>query len=300
MSDYTSYYQKKYVLLELLKATLPAFREIALLPYKEKFIDEDGKERIRTIGVDGLGKGAVMRNINARNLTYLLKNFEVYHFFQKAYKIYFSLATFSEYPTFTFNFQLRKEQQREWAKTLMENPERYLVAYDFAVDIDGKDLEKGLKQAKTVRDILDSFGIPYYLNSSGGKLGGFHFRIPYKFFEDKITPVDMIRATYIINREFEEVENLPDCDTSIFDLRRIFKIPFSLVYGANEKWNVCLPMKGADLDNYSPDQIEVSNVLRNVPIKNRGIILNNADGEHDFKGFLEQYYYEPLASGTYD
>ena len=94
-SLYTRFYSKKYVLLELLKATLPAYREIAILPYKEKYIDEvDGKEKIRTIGVDGLGKGATIRNINARNLTHLLKNFEVYHFFTKAYKIYFSLVLF--------------------------------------------------------------------------------------------------------------------------------------------------------------------------------------------------------------
>lgn len=295
LQQYQHWYNRTFVKLEVVK--LLANKETALLDYKKS--KGKGADIFNILQEAGFKKGACIRNINAGFLDILEKNLMRYGFYDNAYRLYYSLATFKQhkYPQFSFSPRTRREEQKSFVKEFTENPMEFMAGYDFALEIDSVDFGEGYKQAKRAKEIFDDFKLPYSLKPSGGKLGGFHFRIDYKHFQKHFSPFEMIFFTFVVNKEIKELENLPDIDTSIFDARRIWKCDYSLVFGANCQWNVCLPLSDYQFKSL-PIDISPLNVLKEVKIKERGI-LERESNQSAIKRFIDEWYLPALETNEY-
>jgi len=282
INQFKEYYSKTYIKLEIVK--LLKFKELALLPHKEK-IPEFSK------------KAYAVRNLTAGSLDFLNQNYSAYDISNRPYRMYLSLATFkqSEQPVFTYHPTKRKEQQKKFIKNFMLNPNNYVESYDFAIDLDEEKFKDGYKQATKIKNIFDEYNLPYILKPSGGKDGGFHFRIQGQHFSREITtPTQMVKLTYWINKELADIEYLPAIDLSLFDIRRIFGCPYSLRYN-KAGWRVSLPLTDKQFENYTPEDIELTNVMKNVVMKNRGLCIHNQGKTPKIKEFVKEYYYPDTA-----
>jgi len=212
-------------------------------------------------------------------------------FFQKKiYNMYYSMAEYKEgIPIEVSTFNLRDRDLEKW------NAEHYknIIGYDFFIDVDSPDfenLEICFRQTKIICKYLDSIRFPYYLRFSGK---GFHIVTPYKYFkvyddfnsdiDDVFNPNydDNIYKLYreialSIKYRFTEM-----IDTTIYDSRRVLKIPFSLaIY--KDKTKICCPFsmkydiqwieQVCDFNNYEL----FFNFLKSGNFRD---ILNNPDGD---------------------
>ncbi len=280
IEQHNEYYKKSYILLEIIKAAQG--REMSVLPYKNK---EETPE------LDEFKKGVPIRNITAWSLEALSSNFSAFQFYKKAYKLYISLATFQKgtLPLFSFNFKARKQQQKEFIGNFIENPKDYLAGYDFAIDLDCKEFKEGYENAKKIKEVMDEYQLPYTINPSGGKEGGWHIRIPYKHFESLIAPIDMPKFSFKATTNIEDVDMVQGQDKSLYDLRRIFKSPMSLVLGdKNKKWNVCMPLTDQELENYNPKQIQLPTDSGRLKYKDK-VLCERKFNLNGMKDFIRDY-----------
>lgn len=114
------WYSKTFVLMEICK--LAKNRELSFLP------TDDSPNRVRCV--------------NASFVDILKKNFEGFHFMQRNFNLYYSLAHLkNNWGMFSFAPETRKLQQAEFTK----NFNNYFVGYDLGIDLDGnKDDNKDL------------------------------------------------------------------------------------------------------------------------------------------------------------
>jgi hypothetical protein len=233
-------------------------RECAMLPYAGEVPD--------------FKRGYAVRNLHCKSVVFLKKTFEAFKFYDHAMKFYSSLASYKFLPNFSYAFRVRAEEQKVWAESIIKNPSACVYGYDWLFDIDSKIFEEGHKQATILFDILKERKIPFFIMSSSGKNGGFHIRVRWENLQAAGFPWDrMIRFNYLISKNLKENYGVKDLDCSIFDLRRIARMPYSIGFGENSHWNVCLPLNEEEFRNLSPDYNEVQNVWDTIQIKFRGL-----------------------------
>ena len=249
---YNFWYKQNYILLEIVKQ---------LRGRETCFYDAQAKR--------------MWRCIKAHSLHYLQQNFKSFMFFKKRYKLYHSLAYLENMPVFSFNAMERKKQQEIFIQTF----KNYAKGYDFALDIDG---EKGkpvtkrskvYKEAKKVKEELDSYELPIVLKFSGSK--GFHFSIPYYYMPNwKFS--HLVEVCKKVAHNLKVILNLDCLDDSIYDDRRIFKVAYSLDTGHTDKFNyVVLPLSDEQFEDFDIEMCRADNVLKNIKIKNRGLLIRN-------------------------
>src|SRR6056297_1732686 len=94
--------------------------------------------------VSFLSKKKATRCIKAHAVKYLLKNMAVYNFTKEPQNIYYSLANLNCMPMFSYAWDKRKKQQKEFN----EDFKNYVSSIDIGFDFDNHDKnKKGLKQA---------------------------------------------------------------------------------------------------------------------------------------------------------
>ena len=84
--------------------------------------------------------------------------------------------------------------------------------------------------------------------------------------------IDIMELLVTLNNvvyNLKGVCNLETLDTSIVDLKRICKVPYSVVGDGS----VCLPLSDEQIANFKPEMISMKSVLKKVMIKNRGLLL---------------------------
>lgn len=161
------WYGKLFVLLEICK--LAKNRELSFLPA------DDSPNRVRCI--------------NSSFVDILKKNFEGFHFIQRNFNLYYSLAHLKNMPMFSFAPEKRKEQQAEFTR----NFNNYFVGYDLGIDLDGNmDDNKHLIYYKGERTKINR---THYGRKDNGDRG--------------IDSYDLIVDDKIINVKPSEVEELP-------------------------------------------------------------------------------------------
>lgn len=176
-------------------------------------------------------------------------------------KIYFDLATYKDEngftPIFSFDKQQRKEQKKLFSGDPNKNNGQYLKlikSYDFAIDIDCKNLKTAWKDTKRIKGIFDEYKLPYSLRFSGSK--GFHFVIDSRFIDLKIKTIDLpdLFGTIVQNLAKDEwgvdKKGNPkgNIDFSIYDARRILKLAYSLCNNDGVEY-VCLPLSDENFNN---------------------------------------------------
>ncbi len=215
----------------------------------------------------------MLRIHNVQSLDAWNKNLHVWEG-KKDYNMYHSIAKFKNGIPFS-SFNLTDRDFGNWNRDCWQEIEEY----DFFLDIDSgnhKELEFSCYSAKVIKQLFDNLDVPYLLRFSGM---GFHFIIPYRFFnyknfnphdDDNIYNIFMDIAIKLHNKFSEMI------DLNIYDYRRVVKIPYSLALYKDKSF-VCLPLNSdEEFENFNLKNMMPSNWISKV--RGRGEKLFNEKG----------------------
>ena len=156
--------------------------------------------------------------------------------------IFASLATYKDGVPYR-SLQSVDESFKKWEEKIHEHME----SYDLLIDVDSpshgeEDLTFAKEGTIEIKKIFDQLNVPHYIRFSGC---GFHIVVPGKFLPKKsFDPKDKdniyIYCKKIAKYFFDNMTEL--VDTSIYDSRRICKIPFTLAHYKRHSY-VCLPIE---------------------------------------------------------
>lgn len=257
------WYGKTYVKLEIVKCLKE--RELC-------FIDKENKNTTRAL----LGT----------SLDYFDKHIKRWEVMDKPVNLYHSVATLKDMPIFSYNLNERTKT-KEYIE-FKDNFAQYVTGYNFFIDIDGKD-EPHNAYAETfaLKTILDGYKVPYYIMNSS--FTGFHIHIPSEYMP-KMPINELIELIRNVQENIKGIHSFKFMDTSITDLRRVCKVPYSFVNDGS----ICLPLNGVQFINFRKDMVEVEKVKTFIHIKNRGLNLrthglSDVELRHNVEKFLEEY-----------
>jgi hypothetical protein len=200
--------------------------------------------------------------------------------------IYFSLATLDNMPVMSTWMETRKKEQSDFNSQFF----KYAVSYDLGFDFEGKqNFNQCYADAQVLKNEFDKYKIPYILNCSGS---GIHIRIPKaidftslkKRTEESITK-ELFKLN-LIGKNIKDVFDFETLDANVFDLRRIWKCPYSLDLKSG---NVALPLSDEEFENENIlDYCKLNYVLHNINLFNRGLFLREGDlVKTDTRNFLK-------------
>lgn len=234
------------------------------------------------------------RCIKMHHISYMEVMFNNFHFLDREMNIYFSLATLKDLPLMSFWMETRILQQQEFNKDF----HKYFLSYDLAFDFEGKtEYKKCWQETNDLKTKFDAFKIPYTLNCSGS---GFHIRIPNFFDLSEIKDINkkkrlMKMNITKINKIGKNIKDLLDYDTldiSVFDIRRIWKCPYSIDFKSG---NVALPLNDMEFKSCEEnlDYCKLENVMARQEkdinhLFNRGIFLREGNITN-FRKFAKKY-----------
>jgi hypothetical protein len=228
-------------------------------------------------------KTTTIRCIKANALKFLAQNFERFNYYHHPYNLYSSLAQFPNLPSMSFNVKVRRQQMDEFN----EHYESYIKGYDFLFDIDNEDLKLAYAQMYKLKTMLSEFRVPYTVTFSGGK--GFHVRVAYEDFPKYLTEMSYPELSATLKRCAENVNiihNLNSIDLAIFDLRRIAKAPYSVVY---PYYTIALPLSDEQIDNFSLEMVSLPYQLaRTKELYKRGTLKRKGTPD-GVEAFVRRY-----------
>jgi len=226
-----------------------------------------------------------VRNVMANYIGLLIKNYKAFHFHERPYNLYYSLARYKRLKIFSFAPTIRKEQRSEWNASAVENTDTWDLGLDF--DSDGlHDWKRAWTDAKKVKDLLDKHRVSYSIKFSGGK--GFHILIPHTELPPRRISSDVEDDEGLINwcKRFAELLDLklsiPTLDRGIFDPRRIWKCDYSWTC---ETGLIVLPLTDSQFDNFDLSMVEPMNVLK-AGVRNRFDLMRRGE-KGAFKKLVE-------------
>jgi hypothetical protein len=248
------WYSQTFIGLEMVK--LLQHRELTMLEKKNPQQEASGRS-LKTI-----------RCCAGYTLDLLKSNFNAFAFLDYPFvNLYYSLIRFEKMPQFSYSPSVRAKSYAEWSN---EEYKAQFNSYDFAVDFDGDDgLDTALRDCLHLKKILDQFKVPYSVRFSGSR--GFHLCVDAKWLpqlpEQKI--VDLCGELGFMIKKIEGLETLDD---TIFDARRVFKLPYSFCQG-----RIVLPLDDFQLANFTPQLVDFEFVRKAIQIKGRGLLERYSD-----------------------
>ena len=263
-----------------------------------------------------IGHDFVIRHIKAHAIIYLKMNFDAFHFYKRPLNIYYSLAHIENMPQFSFAHEIRRQQSEEF------NPKfrQYFRGFDIGMDFDEncqyckdkfsctkynkatykgacskcKDYESNFdilyNDVKRVKRSFDDNGIPYQLKFSGS---GFHINIEWKYLSGcmdiakrivQSTEEDCITLSKWFQNQLSNMFNTTSLDTSITDIRRIWKSAYSIDIKTG---NVALPLTNQQFRNFNFDMVKPSSVIDSA--RDRGLLEREGTSEN-LKNFMEKIF----------
>lgn len=241
---YNKYLSQTYALLEMVKCI--GMHEISLK------LSRDNKK-------------IWVHYLIAYNLNFLMKHIERFEIKKEPRNFYISCAYFDRIPILSYNLRGRKDTAEY--KLFDKDYEKHVVGYDFFIDCDGKeDFSLCKEEAINLMELFESHQIPFYIINSSRN--GFHFIIPYLYLPKK--PInELLEDIRNVVGNIKAIHEYKTIDNSIYDIKRVRKLPYSPV----DDGSVCLPLSDYQLRNFFPLFSEIENVLENVIIKYRGLLL---------------------------
>lgn len=229
------------------------------------------------------------RNLKINHDVYFWKNAERFHFLTEPQNLYASLSLMPNVPMFSLNINEKKTQQKEFTKDYLN----YLTTFDYLFDMDadpnkGYTIKDAYFETKKLKQILDEKNISYILTWSGNK--GFHLRIPYESFPDWMKQMEIVSLVEMFKEftvNFKAVKNFNLIDDSIMDTRRIFKLPYSVVY---PNYLICIPLSDTQFNEFEyPLSVVLPTWLNRInEVFNRGLLQR--EGNPDAFGDLVKQY----------
>lgn len=256
------WYNQTYIIFEIVKVL--HHRELCFLSAKS----EETKKSVRYL---------ISFNIN-----YLKKHFDWVNFFKFNVNMYHSVSILKEIPVFSYNMKERNKEDKY--KDFNKNYKDFVVGYNLFCDFDGKEnFEKCLEEVKEAKKIFDEYKLPYYiLNSS---FNGFHIQIPAEFMP-KMEINELISKINKVVYNLKGIYDFTCLDNSIVDLKRVCKMPYSY----EGSGAICLPLTELQLQNFKQSDVSMTSVLKNIRIKNRGLLIRNLElGEEQLKTNVSKF-----------
>lgn len=227
--------------------------------------------------------GCVHRCIKANAVKFLEMNFERYHFHDEPFNVYSSLAWFPDMPMFSFNRQEKREQMDEFN----QNFEGYINKYDFLMDIDNPKITQALKTFRLAKRKFDKAKVPYWCLFSGTK--GFHIRVDWDDFPKRLKEMPAQELADLFKKfseNFSAINGLDDIDYSIYDLRRISKTPYSIVY---PYYFIAMPLTGRQIADFDLKEMSLPyNMTRVHNFNRRGVLKRDGTAE-GFDKLIKKY-----------
>ena len=231
-----------------------------------------------------LRKNLVHRCLKINKIDYFFKNATRYHFFTKEpFNLYSSLAHYPNLPMFSFNIAEKRKQMDEFNIAFPQ----YMTGYDFLIDIDNEDLDLAYSSAYKVKQILDRRKIIYWCCFSGKK--GWHFRVDFQDFPQEMKELEfstLAKKFKLFAENLKDIENIPDIDTTIFDLRRIAKTPYSVVY---PDYLVALPLTDIQFKDFNIKEMTLRWQLDNDDKLHRRGVIKRAGKKENFMKLINDY-----------
>jgi hypothetical protein len=245
------WYSQTYILLEIAK--LLSHRELVFLEKPNPSIIDRKPKTIRCCC--GYTIDLIKSNFNSfRVLDYPYVN------------LYYSLMTLDKMPLFSFSPSVRSQSYVEWTNGAYKE---HYTGYTFALDFDGDTIEEARQDMLKVKRLYDQYKIPHHVTFSGSR--GFHLVVDYRWLpqlpESKIVPFLGELATMM-----KEIDNIPSLDDSIFDSRRVLKVPYSF-----DRGNIVLPLDDFQIEHFNMMVVNPEYVLKSIKIKDRGILERYTD-----------------------
>jgi len=268
-----------------------------------------------------LGYDQAIRHIKVHAIYYLKSNFQAFNFYKHPFNIYYSLAHLENVPMFSFVPPIRKRQQVVFNANFKQYFRGVDLGLDFdecCIFCEGKhqctkhdkltnksicakcpDYETNFhimyEEVKRIKMSFSEWGLPYQLKFSGS---GFHINIEYKYLKDcadiaqrikrlsrdgSPTEVDEITLSKKLLNEFVAIFNLTTLDTSVVDIRRIWKCPYTIDIRTG---NVALPLTDEQFRNFNYDMVRPENVIDTV--RNRGLLERPGDSKN-LRNYFENF-----------
>lgn len=277
------YYSRIFVGLELVKALGEGneTRELAFITAKE----ETNKLNCRYLFATKYD----LFKMHIEELKFLDKNINLYR----------SLATFSKDVIKPFSYNLKNRLEQPEYKEFNENYEKYVENYSLCLDFDFKkypNRDFAYKDAKQIKSILEDFKLPYGVWNSS--FNGLHFFIDGKWFKKEKGDdwfgkrLDLFHEiSYNLKGIYAIGDENGGIDCSIFDSKRISKLPYSVVGDQS----VCTPLDDLQFEKFfrEPEIVSIPRVLREITLKNRGLLIRNLElGEEKLKENVQNFVKE--------
>lgn len=193
--------------------------------------------------------GMIIRGIKANHHKYLDVNMKHYHFNDKEYNIYNSIATFRDFPLFSWKSDIREKQYRNWTDNKLYLDK--IVGYDFYMDFDNKGNDEEVKQeCITVCNWLKDKRINFKPRFSGS---GYHLKSVLALKNQNPKYCRLLAEKLI--KKFD----LKTVDKSIYRWQGIIKSPYSIDC---KTMRVCLPLNLESLKNFNPIKASIYNFLK--------------------------------------
>lgn len=188
------------------------------------------------------------------------------------HKLYMDLATWKNMIMFSYDPKEREKQKEDFCLNIENN----ISDIDFGIDIDAEKDKDGNKKdwrithkaALKVRDWLKAKKIPYAVWNSSDN--GFQFFIPGSHFKNFKSMTKKVQHYGQMAKKIRGVK----VDQSVYDLRRFFKLPYSLCNGI-----VVLPLTDIQLDNFTPEMVKPEWVRAKIDLYNRGWLIREYGGK---------------------
>ena len=264
LQNQKAWYENKFIKFEIVKCLL--HRELAILSPK------------------GIIPKKCVRYLLAFSVDYLDKHFHRWELCKDLCNIYMSVAYLKDMPVFSYNLKKRREEYAKFRADYFN----HIIGYDLFIDMDGKeDFDLCYKETKELKELFESYKIPYWLMPSSRH--GFHIHIPHEYMPD----IETKKLLLILNSLIYNIKGIYDfktLDDSVIDYARICKIPMSFV---NDN-SICLPLSDEQFANFNQELITPSYVLKNIIIKNRGVLtrtygLDNEALKKNVEKFIEDF-----------
>lgn len=219
------------------------------------------------------GKKQPIRWLKIHSFDYLIYNFFSYQFLERPYTLHRSLAVYKDMPKFPDGGRRGDVIRKEWTQ-----PKKYLESGIYR-DI-GFDIDSGYDDAKKLFNLLNEFNVRFSVWSSGKK--GFHFILtdsPQLENIKRTSELNEAIANDIMDHIGISIDTVPASIPIAY-----FKCPYS-IDGRNNR--VILPLTKEQFLNFDMDMIKIDNVLKNINIRNRGLVVNNDGNIDNVKKLIE-------------
>lgn len=215
-----------------------------------------------------IGPRIQVRNMRIRNPYHFEENKKRFGFDEYLVNYYYSLAVMKkEMPLFNFDLEKRRVESQVFDELFAQ----YMDGYDFAIDIDSKELgmDQATQDMQTIHRYFLKKEVPHQVRFSGS---GFHIVVYSNCLFSRGLKFDPLIAPTMcqyLSLWLKEKLGCPTIDNSIYDQRRIFKLPYSLDIKTG---NVCLPMREEEINLFDINEFHSDSIMESVQnLYNRGI-----------------------------